>query len=87
MKHSSGPRKTASNLSESVHQRLNMYALAASAAGVGVLALAQPAEAKIIYTPAHKSIGAKTFLDLNHDGVHDFKFIYSRTVRCVGHCT
>jgi hypothetical protein len=33
MKRVSGPRKTA-NLSESVHQRLNMCALAAGAAGV-----------------------------------------------------
>jgi hypothetical protein len=32
MKHFSRPRKTA-NLSESVHQQLNMYALAASATG------------------------------------------------------
>jgi hypothetical protein len=49
MKRSSGPRKTA-NFSRSIHQQLNMYALAAGAAGVGVLALAQPAEAKIVYT-------------------------------------
>ena len=37
MKHSSGPRKTASNLSESTHRQLDMYALAASAAGVSEL--------------------------------------------------
>jgi hypothetical protein len=36
MKRSSGPRKTASDLSESVHQQLNMHAIAAAAAGVGV---------------------------------------------------
>ena len=41
-------RKTASNLSESVHKQLNMYAIAAGAAGVGLLALAQPSEAKIV---------------------------------------
>jgi hypothetical protein len=45
--------RTPSKLSESLHQWLNAYALAASTAGVGVLALAQPAEGKIIYTPAH----------------------------------
>ncbi len=39
-----------SKLSDSLHQRLNSYALAASAAGVGLLALVQPAQAKIIYT-------------------------------------
>ena len=42
-----------SKLSESLHRRLNSYALAASTGGVGILALAQPGEAKIIYTPVH----------------------------------
>ena len=73
MKHPrSHPRKYLS-LSD-FDSRLHMYALAASAAGVGMLALAQPAEGKIIYTKAHKSIGPRTtlHLDLNHDGVADF---------------
>ena len=54
--------------------RLSMYALAATAAGVGVLALAQPAEGEIIYTKAHKRINPNTtlHLDLNHDGIADF---------------
>jgi hypothetical protein len=85
MKRSSGPRKTA-NLSESLHQRLNMYALAASAAGVTALALAQPAEAKIVYTPAHVKLSGRPYpLDLNHDGMIDFFLLhyyphyYSRT--------
>jgi len=42
--------RTPSKLSESVRRQLNSYAFAASAAGVGLLALAQPAEAKIVYT-------------------------------------
>jgi hypothetical protein len=73
MKASPPPRKTA-NLSESIHRHLNMYALVASAAGVGALALAQPCEAKIIYTKAHHIIGPnQTYrLDLNHDGIADF---------------
>ncbi len=73
MKRSSRPR-TAAELSKSLHQRLNAYALAASAAGVGLLALVQPAEAKIVYTKAHKIIAANSFfqLDLNHDGIVDF---------------
>jgi len=67
------PRKTA-NLSESSNHHLSMYALAASAAGVSLLALAQPAESKIVYTPAHGVIGRhnKIVLDLNHDGKNDF---------------
>jgi len=83
MKRSSGARKTA-NLSESVHHQLNMYALAASAVGVTLLALAQPVEAKIVYTPIHKQlpINKNWLLDLNHDGVVDFVFrdAYGQTV-------
>lgn len=68
------PRK-AVHLPRSTHQLLNMYALAAGSAGVAVLALAQPADAKVVYTPAHVAIlGPRGFysLDLNHDGVVDF---------------
>jgi hypothetical protein len=72
MQRSSGPRKT-TNLSESVHHQLSMYALAAGAAGVGILALAQPGEAKIVYTAAHTPIRAVVNLDLNHDGLPDFE--------------
>jgi hypothetical protein len=61
-------------LSPSTDQRLTSYALAASAAGVGVLALTMPAEGRIIYTPAHHVIthGGSFNLDLNHDGIIDF---------------
>jgi hypothetical protein len=74
MKRSPGPRKSPFNLSESVHQHVNMYALAASAAGVGVLAMAQPAAAEIVYTPALRKLthGHQLSIDLNHDGTTDF---------------
>jgi hypothetical protein len=74
MKRSPRPSKVSSNLSDSIHQQLNMYALAASATGVGILALAQPAEAKIVYTPAHVKFGNNSaiHIDLNHDGINDF---------------
>jgi hypothetical protein len=67
-------KTTPSNLSVSTQRRLNSYALAASAAGVGALALALPAQAKIIYTPTHHVIkqGGIYKLDLNHDGITDF---------------
>jgi hypothetical protein len=76
MKRSSGPRKTA-ELSNSLHHQLSMYALAAGAAGVSMLSLAQSAEARVIYTPAHKwlPINRYFYLDLNHDGVNDFRFL------------
>jgi hypothetical protein len=75
MNRPSGPRKTA-NLSQSTNHQLHMYALADSAAGVGMLAFVQPAEAKIVYTPANISINPHVpyKLDLNHDGTADFTF-------------
>lgn len=84
MRISPGPRTAPADLRAPFHHRLNMYALAATAAGVGILGLEQPVEAKIIYTPANRAIAAKTFLDLNHDRIHDFKFINIRTARCHG---
>jgi hypothetical protein len=61
---------------QSLNHRLNSYALAASAAGVSVLALARPAVAKIVYTAAHLHMSpVHTYrLDLNHDGIVDFSF-------------
>jgi hypothetical protein len=66
--------RATSKLLDSVRQELNMYALAAGAAGVSVMALAQPSEAKIVYTPAHVTIGVNKLynLDLNNDGITDF---------------
>jgi hypothetical protein len=65
-----------SNLSESLHRQLNSYALAAGAAGVAVLALVQPAKAKVIYTRTHfKCYDCN--LDLNNDGITDFFFWHS----------
>ncbi len=66
--------KNPANLSDSLHRRLNSYALAATAAGVGVLCLARPGEAKIVYTKAHKRLAPNSLyqLDLDHDGIADF---------------
>jgi hypothetical protein len=79
-------RKTA-NFSESIHRQLSMYALAASAAGVSLLALTPPAEAKIIYTPAHRVIGPHDSynIDLNHDGTTDFTIANSVSA-CTDFC-
>src|ERR1039457_6237307 len=74
MKRSIRRPKAPAKLSDSFHHALNLYALAAGAAGVSVLALAQPSEAEIIYTPTHQFIGRRGAyrIDLNHDGVTDF---------------
>jgi hypothetical protein len=73
MERNSGGRPIAT-LSESTSRLLESYALAASAAGVGILALAVPVEGKIVYTPANVKIthGGSYKLDLNHDGITDF---------------
>jgi hypothetical protein len=57
-------------LSESLHRRLSLYTLAAGGAG---RALAWPAQAQIVYTPAHETISRnqRIDIDLNHDGITD----------------
>jgi hypothetical protein len=67
------PRKTF-KISDSLNRQLNTYALAASAAGVSVLALARASEAKVVYTETHQVTHADfpLYIDLNHDGIKDF---------------
>jgi len=80
MQRPSRPRQTA-NLSDLLHQQLTSYALAAGAAGVSVLALTQPSEARIVYTPAEKVLAGSgsIALDLNQDGVKDFRLFQTFT--------
>lgn len=61
-------------LNSILERDLFLYAVAASAAGVGMLTGAPRAEAEIVYTPAHLVITAhhRVALDLNHDGISDF---------------
>jgi hypothetical protein len=71
MKASSGPRQL------SVRHRLDRFVIATVLAGVGVLALALPVEAEIVYTPVNIKLGAYNNLDLNNDGITDFTFSFS----------
>jgi len=71
-----------SQLSASLHKRLSAYTLAASAAGVGMLALAQSAEARIIYTPTHVKIGPPengdmAYYELKFDGQMAFTISFN----------
>ena len=71
------PRSSqAADLAPLVHQRLNMYAFAAGAAGVSLLALTPNAEAKIVYTATNQTISTTNGvqIDLNGDGKVDFGF-------------
>jgi hypothetical protein len=84
MSRSTSRPRTISHVSSSLEKRLNLYSLAASTAGLSVLTLAQPAEAKIVYTPANIKItqnGGLISFDLNHDGMPDFGLsnIYTHT--------
>ena len=85
-------RRTSGNpstLSDSVQRHLNAYALAASAAGVSVLALAQSSEAKIVYTRTHHVIrrNSQFYLNLNHEGHWDFGFLATAGCSSYGACT
>src|SRR5215471_12989912 len=65
--------RTSVKLSESVHRQLNLYALAASAAGVGLLSVPS-ACAEIVYTPTHVKMDVVHGfypIDFNNDGTFD----------------
>jgi len=64
-------------LSAKLEKSLLDYAAAATAAGVGMLALAGSAEAKIVYTRANQQIvpNHRFPLDLNHDKKVDFTLV------------
>jgi hypothetical protein len=68
------PRRIPTPLHGSLEKEVLAYATAAGAAGVSLLALTEPAQAKIIYTPTHQTItqNSKFNLDLNGDGITDF---------------
>jgi hypothetical protein len=78
-KHRSG-RKTTS-LNSKLDRRLAAYIAAGSAASAGFLALAPPAEARIIYTPANVKIHDGYFpFHLNPNGLNEMGFHQ----RCTG---
>jgi len=72
----SATKRAEVRLSAWLDKSLLAYAAAASAAGVSLLALAQPAESKITYTKANHEIAPNNTLslDLNHDKIGDFRF-------------
>jgi hypothetical protein len=80
MSNSTPSLRTTKKLSQPLDCQLKMYAIAAGAAGVSLLALARPAEAEIVYTSAHASLpyNQADYIDLNGDGVPDVRFfLYS----------
>jgi hypothetical protein len=73
-KRSKQPR-TSVRINARLDKSLAAYVTAASAAGVGILAIAQPAHAKVVYTPANvTAINGSLAIDFNGDGVTDLSF-------------
>ena len=69
----SGGRRERSLLSAAMESRLLSYTAAAAAAGVGVLALTQPAEARVVYTPVEIHLSNSCYyLLLNNEGIPNF---------------
>lgn len=59
---------------------LKLYAFAAAAAGVSIMALAQPSEAEIVVTKKTIRVeNSPVTVDLNKDGVADFQFSFQAT--------
>lgn len=79
-----GKRSTTNDRSistQNIDHRLNLYSVAAAAAGVGVLALAPSAEGSIVVTQANVTVDLSTptaFIDMNGDGKADFEFSLAR---------
>jgi hypothetical protein len=75
MRKANRDRMRKGQLNNALEKRVLAYTLAATASSVAVLALAQPGEAEVVYTPANQSIWANGgVLDLNNDGIVDFTF-------------
>jgi hypothetical protein len=81
-----GRIRFAARLTGKLDKTLAAYASAATAVGVGILALTYPAEAKIVYTHIHKQIpfNKTFFLDLNHDGITEFGFNNTKATTSAG---
>ena len=67
-------RRPTTPVKPKLEKNLAAYFAAAGAAGVGMLALIQSAEAKVVYTAANITVTNSTTIDLNHDGIADFSF-------------
>jgi hypothetical protein len=66
--------RTTIELNQRIERKLCVYASAAGAACAGMAMSSRPAEAEIVFTPAHTAINSRhtLALDLNHDGIKDF---------------
>lgn len=68
-------KRQTQSINARLEKKLAAYLAGAGAAGVGVLALAQSANAKIVYTPTNVKLNNPIQIDLNHDGIVDFELV------------
>lgn len=69
-------RRSQISLNEGLEKRLRLYAVGAGAGSLGLLALAQPTKAQIVFTPVSVTVENGTVpIDLNHDGITDFSIV------------
>lgn len=79
MSRSKSPEASGRTLPENFNRHVNAYSVAALAAGVSIMALAQPAEGKVVITNKTIPVDGTVFLDLNNDGVADLEFSFFKT--------
>ena len=70
-------KRLIARLNRNLDKVLLHYAAAASAAGVSVMALTQPSEGRIVYTPAHQILPRSSILnlDVDNDGIADYNLV------------
>lgn len=75
MQRSTRKLRRVATLSRSLQRELGAYVAAAGAAGVSALALTPRVQAEVVYTKVDQTISANQgyAIDLNHDGITDFK--------------
>ncbi|MGA8432765.1 MAG: hypothetical protein WB729_23265 [Candidatus Sulfotelmatobacter sp.] len=72
MRNRSNQPRTTARINSNLEKKIAAYMAAAGAAGVGLLAISQPAQAKVVYTAANVTVTTPIAIDLNQDGVTDF---------------
>ncbi|MFZ0318948.1 MAG: hypothetical protein WAL56_07470 [Candidatus Sulfotelmatobacter sp.] len=74
-------QKAKTKLAKPLENRLRAYSMVATATAAGLVAIAEPCAAEIIYTPAHGYLlhANWTKIDFNHDGIADVSFFLSST--------
>jgi hypothetical protein len=72
MRNRSNQFRTTERINSKLEKNLAAYMAAAGAAGIGFLAVSQPAEAKVVYTATNVTVTTPIAIDLNQDGATDF---------------